>query len=119
EVMRPEHRDFITELARVAFADFDMRADVSVGHMIAHPDAAVLVALEGERPIGFAVVHFYEGAPALNAIAVEPQSRGHGVGRKLLEGAERVVLRRGGRLLALATATANVAALDLFLKCGY
>jgi ribosomal protein S18 acetylase RimI-like enzyme len=49
---------------------------------------------------------------------VESQ-RGRGVGRALLDAAERAAADAGARALELVTAEANLAALELFLKSDY
>lgn len=60
------------------------------------------------------------GASAsIDAIAVVAAERGRGVGRSLMLAAERDAHARGVRSLSLVTAHANLAALDLFLRCGF
>ena len=45
--------------------------------------------------------------------------RGKGIGQRLMEEAERHAKRCGAERLSLHTAQANLAALALFLRCGF
>jgi len=74
-----------------------------------------------QLPVGLVTVEWGAGEDLayLSAIAVVDQERGRGVGRKLLDQAEREARRSGARGLRLHTANSNVAALELFLKRGF
>jgi ribosomal protein S18 acetylase RimI-like enzyme len=56
----------------------------------------------------------------LLSIAVLPESKGSGIGKKLLESFEAEVKRRGGKKLALTTDFENnEAVVNFYQKCGY
>jgi GNAT superfamily N-acetyltransferase len=66
-----------------------------------HPAAEVLLAFDGERPVGFALFfHNYSTFLAqrgvyLEDLFVEPAARGRGVGKLLLTAVARLALERG------------------------
>jgi [ribosomal protein S18]-alanine N-acetyltransferase len=114
---RPSDDAFIARLSGSAFSEYTLDArERSAGSRRA---ATTLVATFGDRPIGFAVLRIKGAVAHLDAIAVVEQHRGRGVGRALLESTEREAKRGGSHSVELATAEANLAALELFLKCGY
>jgi len=78
------------------------------------------VAWSGSKLVGFATVHpTHPDRADLCAIAVDEDARGVGVGRALLAHVELTVVRAGLSEIKLHTAQSNVAALELFLKCGF
>lgn len=52
-------------------------------------------------------------------IAVDPRHRGKGIGKKLVEAAERIFRDQGCRYAAASTRATNKASLRLFTKLGY
>lgn len=109
---------FIQELAGEAFGEYTFGARLAIVGMVARGSA--LVATSGERRLGFAVVEFpSDGTAHLTAISVVESERGHGVGRRLLGAVERLARSRGATAIDLATAESNVAAQELFLRCGF
>lgn len=71
-------------------------------------DYEVAVADIGERVAGYALfgpVPLTEGNFDLYWIAVDPNSQGSGVGRRLMKHVEEQVRQRGGRLLCLETSS--------------
>lgn len=109
---------FIAGLSVRAFGEYNKNPEWTTLEM-AHRSTTWL-AWNAERPVGFAI---FEGAGSvranLTAIAVEEQARGSGVGSALLAQVERELGSAGTRELNLFTATANVSALELFLKRGF
>ncbi|HEX6273227.1 MAG TPA: GNAT family N-acetyltransferase [Polyangiaceae bacterium] len=122
-VYRGADAPFVEELARRAFAEYSRRAAVAGARAAPHAGVVTLVAVVGEAPAGFATVAVHAGGrqviASLDAIAVEPEHRGRGVGKVLLAGAERKAKAAGATELRLVTAEANLAALDLFLRSGF
>jgi ribosomal protein S18 acetylase RimI-like enzyme len=116
--LRRSDDDFVAELSRHAFAEFSRKPETTTLAM-AHRHGG-FVAERDETPIGFAVVDAAAGRPAeLLAIAVVEPERGRGLGRLLLDAAERAARRAGAAVITLHTADANLAALELFHKRGY
>lgn len=98
-----------------------------LGTQIDAPDAAVLVADDDARVIGYAyvAVESYDymslrgPAGILHDIVVDPASRRRGVGRRLLEAAFAYVQARGLSQIVLSTAKRNEAAQRFFASVGF
>ena len=111
---------FAVRLAEQAFGEFDPRAARTTASLLREVGAETLVALLRGEPAGFIVLGWTGTSVAhVNAIAVAPDQRGKGVGQRLMQEAERKARRRGAKRLSLHTAQANLAALSLFLRCGF
>lgn len=89
------------------------------------PNALVLLALDGGRPVGVAVCFFglstFQARPLLNIhdLAVVPARRGQGAGRALLGAAERVAVERGCCKLTLEVQEDNTRARTLYESFGF
>jgi len=91
------------------------------------PDAVVLVADDGGGVIGYAyaAVEGYDymalrgPAGVLHDVIVDPEHRGRGVGRLLLEAALEFLRSRGAPRVVLSTAEQNEAAQRLFVSTGF
>lgn len=91
------------------------------------PDVAVLVADENGDVIGYAyaAVEGYDymslrgPAGVVHDILVEPESRGRGVGRQLLDAALAFLKARGAPRAVLTTAEGNEGAERLFARAGF
>lgn len=92
--------------------------------------AQMIVAEEGKKPIGFAVVeieplgHAYGPweSPAvarLDAIAIDPPEQRRGAGALLLAEAERTSREAGAVVMMLLTARTNRYARRLFVRSGF
>ena len=91
------------------------------------PDVAVLVADENGDVIGYAyaAVEGYDymslrgPAGVVHDVLVEPDSRGRGVGRQLLDAALAFLKSRGSPRVVLTTAEGNAVAEHLFARAGF
>ena len=90
-----------------------------------HPTALVLLAFAGECPVGIAVCFLglstFKARPLLNIhdLAVLPDWRGRGVGRRLLAAAEDRARQRGCCKLTLEVQDDNGRARALYLSFGF
>jgi ribosomal protein S18 acetylase RimI-like enzyme len=110
----------IRELAQLSFGEYDPRAARTTANMMLEPGATTLVAERGAKVLGFIILRRQPAnALAVNAIAVTPTERGTGVGKRLMQAAERRARSHGIGRIRLCTAQANLAALDLFLRRGF
>ena len=89
-------------------------------------DHAILVALENDAPLGFALVVFdlpEEVTLAEQAfvayMAVEPRFQRRGIGRALLDAVEALARERGIPHLSLMVTDENVRARDLYARAGF
>jgi ribosomal-protein-alanine N-acetyltransferase len=64
------------------------------------------------------LMSLFEEAQILD-IAVDPELRGRGVARRLLEYAIMVALEKGAEVLALEVRASNAAAISLYERCGF
>jgi ribosomal protein S18 acetylase RimI-like enzyme len=121
------HHDFdsrrflaTTKRTKEAYASF-------LGTQLEAPDAAIFVAEQDARVIGYAYVAV-EGydymalrgpAGVVHDLIVDPDCRRHGAGRRLLEAAVAYLRARGVRQLVLSTAEGNDAAQRFFASMGF
>ena len=98
-----------------------------LGTQLAAPNIAVLVAERDGAVIGYAYTGV-EGrdymslrgpAGVLYDILVDPEHRGQGIGRKLLEAALAFLKEHGAPRVVLSTAEQNEAAQHLFASAGF
>ena len=98
-----------------------------LGSQLDRADVIVLVAVEGEAVIGYTYAGV-EGrdwmslrgpAGVLYDIVVDPEHRGRGVGRTLLEATVAALRSRGSPQVVLSTADRNAAAHRLFESAGF
>jgi ribosomal protein S18 acetylase RimI-like enzyme len=115
----PSDEPFVRQLGGRAFAEYDPHAERTSAGLLLEAGSRTLIAERGGRPVGFVIVRPAGEVLALNAIAVLPSERGRGIGQRLLRAAEQYGLSQGLRSVALNTAQANLAALDLFLRAGF
>ena len=84
-----------------------------------------LLAFEGDRPVGlvnaFLGVSTFKARPLLNIhdIAVEPDRRGAGIGRRLLAAAEALARERACCKLTLEVLEGNHTAVGLYRAVGF
>ena len=85
----------------------------------------ISVLLVGQRPEGIAVVRFrpslWQSAPEayLEELYVEPQRRGHGLGRTLLDAVLTLSRDHGATYISLGTSTDDTAAIGLYESAGF
>lgn len=89
------------------------------------PTSQVLLAVEGEEPVGLAVCvesfSTFKAKPLVNVhdLVVSPNHRNRGIGQKLLEAVEEQARRRGCVGLTLEVLGDNKPAQRLYHKCGF
>jgi len=106
-----EHRVFAT----------DRLSRRSLQRFLQSPAAEVIVAQDGSRVAGTAIVLFrrHSAIARLYSIAVAPYMSGRGVAPMLLEAAEAAALARGCRAIRLEVHQTNHAAIARYRKSGY
>jgi ribosomal protein S18 acetylase RimI-like enzyme len=98
-----------------------------LGSQLAEPNVAVLVAEENGAVIGYTYAgveaHDYMAlrgpAGVLHDIVVDPEHRGRGIGRMLLDATLAFLGSRGVPRVVLSTAARNEAAQRLFASAGF
>jgi ribosomal-protein-alanine N-acetyltransferase len=82
------------------------------------PDVWLSFAEAGERIVGFALSRLLMDEAELLLLAVEPDMRGHGVGRALIERTVEIAVGKGAHRLLLEVRDGNQA-LDLYQGSGF
>jgi GNAT superfamily N-acetyltransferase len=100
-----------------------------VQHRCAEKHGTMLIAEEAGKPVGWAFAHDYRAElfvveaerhhGFLAELYVEPQARGKGLGRALIEGCERWALARGHKLLMVGVLAKNPGAIRAYEGAGY
>jgi ribosomal-protein-alanine N-acetyltransferase len=85
------------------------------------PTISVLAAVQDGSAIGYALLHRRRGSSVVHlaSIAVAAAAAGKGLGRRLLEVAEREAARHGARRVRLEARPDNEAARALYAGAGY
>lgn len=141
--VRKATRNDASTVAKFAFALFELHAawDAKRFTQIATLDgaerfygsrmevesAAVFIAEDGERPVGFAYMEYEPMLYAdlatevawLHDIYVEPETRGQGAGKALLAAIRGEAKRLGANKVLLSVALANVEGQRLFERNGF
>jgi [ribosomal protein S18]-alanine N-acetyltransferase len=93
----------------------------SLRRFLASPSAAVIIAEHDGWIAGSGVLLFRTGSTIarLYSLAVDPASCGCGVGRAVLNAAEKIALRRGCNTVRLEVHAKNARAIACYGKAGY
>lgn len=86
---------------------------------IRHPESLVLVAKLAPVIAGFAIMHYSEDAAHLNLLAVVPEHRRHGLGRRLIGWLEDTALTAGTFIIGLELRATNQTAYTFYSALGY
>jgi len=128
---RPSDDAFIFRLSERVFSAYSMHPAGSTASMLGEGGARAMVALQGDRAVGFYVLGFERldrpfgpwQRPALarlNAIGVLPALHGRGIGALLLDHAEGLARDAEAAVsMTLMTADTNTRARRLFASAGY
>jgi ribosomal protein S18 acetylase RimI-like enzyme len=112
--------DVLTDLEQRVFAT-DRLSRRSLRRFLSSPTAEVIVAEEGGRLAGTAIVLFRPRSliARLYSLAVAPQMGGRGAGVMLLAAAEAAAFARDCRVIRLEVHVTNHAAIARYRKSGY
>lgn len=108
----------IVEIEQVCFG-VDAWSETLVSAELDAPARSVIVARDGSRVIGYASVVVTVDLADLLRIAVRPESRGRGYGRRLLDETMRIARNGGAERMLLEVASDNVGALALYSAAGF
>ena len=86
---------------------------------IKSPDNVVLAGTHCDCLAGFAIMHFGIEEARLNLLAVKPEYRRGGLGRKLVAWLEKSAITAGISVIYLEVRATNQAALVFYEKLGY
>jgi ribosomal-protein-alanine N-acetyltransferase len=84
-----------------------------------HPESVVLTARCGGTTAGFAIMRYGDDVAHLNLLAVDPEHRRRGVGRKLMLWLEETALTAATYIIGLEMRATNQAAYAFYTGLGY
>lgn len=87
--------------------------------LMRRPSASLLTAEADRKVVGFSVLWFAADEGELGDIAVDPEYRGRGIGRTLLDRSIQEARSRGARSLYLEVRQSNDAARALYETAGF
>lgn len=79
----------------------------------------VIVTLEGNEVIGFAVMKYLDGEARLNLFGVHPNHRRKGVGTRMIKWLEKTALINGNSVVYLEARLRNQGAREFYKGLGY
>ncbi len=82
-------------------------------------NANVIVTVEGNELVGFAIMKYQDSEARLNLFAVNPQHRRKGVGRRMINWLEKTALINGSSVVYLEVRLGNDIAKKFYLSLGY
>lgn len=121
----PARLSELLEVWRLGIACFSESAfpHAVLGQYLTGRDSTILVVRHRSAVAGFAVLRLARDkgrrTGRIVSIGVDPVHRGNGIGRHLLQEAQRWCLRAGAECLRLEVAQDNVTALALYRSQGY
>lgn len=90
-----------------------------IGVHIRHPESVVLRARCGVMIAGFAIMRYADELAHLNLLAVDPEHRRRGVGRRLVRWLEETALTAGTFSIGLELRSDNAGARAFYAALGY
>lgn len=114
------HLDLLVELEPKCFST-DQLSRRSMRRFLRSEQSVFLVALQQEICVGYLLVIFHRGTrlARLYSIAVDPQWRGQGIARKLINKGEEEAQRRGALYYRLEVNNTNESAIGLYHTLGF
>jgi len=133
DLVRPEHAQAVVEMVN-AYAMDPMGngaplppevLEALVPRLVEHPTSLIFLAFEQAKPVGIAVCFLgfstFAARPLVNVhdLAVLPELRGRGIGRRLLAAVERKATELGCCKLTLEVGQDNHLAKGLYRSVGF
>ena len=115
--MEERHLDDLARLERLCFSRPWSRQ--ALKEEMTNPAACFLVGEEAGEVLGYAGMHCAAGECYVDNVAVFPEARRQGVGRKLMEALLQAAAARGGEFLSLEVRPSNLEALALYRGLGF
>ena len=115
--MEERHLDDLARLECLCFSRPWSRQ--ALKEELTNPAACFLVGEEAGEVLGYAGMHCAAGECYVDNVAVFPEARRQGVGRKLMEALLQAAAARGGEFLSLEVRPSNLEALALYRGLGF
>lgn len=119
-VLRPMREADLRQVLHIERRSFTIPwSDTTFRGLLRRQSATLLVAERAGCVVGYAALWFAADEAELGDLAVLPEARGHGLGRRLLDGALVEAARRGASKVYLEVRESNVAARRLYERAGF
>ena len=115
--MRPEDADAVEEVEKASFSMPWSRK--SFWEEAANERTYYLLALDGDKVVGYAGTWILDDEAQITNVAVAPERRGQKVGTRLMEELIREAKNRGATRMTLEVRPSNTAALALYKRFGF
>lgn len=115
--MEERHLDDLARLERLCFSR--PWSHQALKEELTNPAACFLVGEEAGEVLGYAGMHCAAGECYVDNVAVFPEARRQGVGRKLMEALLQAAAAWGGEFLSLEVRPSNLEALALYRGLGF
>jgi putative acetyltransferase len=114
------YRTLVTGLDAELRARYGADQDSYDGHNILSSQDSVIVAFDGDTPVGCGAFRPYDAASAeIKRMFVPPVHRGRGVARAVLAALEQWATERGSTRAVLETGVHQTEAIVMYRKAGY
>lgn len=118
--IRPARPDDLPALVALEAASFpDPWSARMLASALEDPWSLVLAAEDGGRVAGYAILRRAADEAELLSVAVDPEARGRGLGRRLVEDGLERVREEGARTCYLEVRPANEPARSLYRSLGF
>lgn len=119
-VLRPMQEADLRQVLHIERRSFTIPwSDATFRGLLRRQSTALLVAERAGSVVGYAVLWFAADEAELGDMAVLPEVRRRGLGRRLLDGALAEAARRGAKRVFLEVRESNVAARSLYERAGF
>lgn len=112
-------REHLSEVASIEEMSFSLPWSLESLELMLTEQASALVALEDGRVLGYVGMMCVLDEGQIINVAVHPDARRRGVGRRLMEAAETYAKERGIVFLSLEVRESNIAARSLYSSLGW
>ena len=112
-------REHLSEVASIEERSFSLPWSLESFELMLTEQASALVALEDGRVLGYVGMMCVLDEGQIINVAVHPEARRRGVGRRLMEAAQTYAKERGIVFLSLEVRESNIAARSLYSSLGW
>ena len=116
-LMTADHVSQVAQLEKLCFRD--PWSENSVASELNNPLSLWLVAVEGEKVVGYVGSQSVMGESDMMNVAVHPDFRRQGIGERLILELIDQLENRGNHSLTLEVRASNVSAIALYRKLGF
>jgi GNAT superfamily N-acetyltransferase len=126
-IIRPALEDEAGEIARLVNASYEVERVFVLGNRTTRDDVLshmrrgtyLVAAGTGGPPAGCVYVETGPGAGTFGMLAVDPARQRSGIGRQLIDAAERFVRGHGGTAMEIQVVNVRADLLPLYARLGY